>query len=159
MVAIRDANPDDLEVICEFNACMAAETENRALDLECLHAGVLRVLNDPGRGRYFLAEVDGRVVAQTSVTFEWSDWRNGWFWWLQSVYVRLEVRGTGVFRTLLEHIESRARAAGDVRGIRLYVDSDNKEAARAYDRLGLPVSSYLMREKHFVTARGSRALC
>jgi GNAT superfamily N-acetyltransferase len=155
MVTIRGANSDDLELICEFNARMAAETEGVALDPERLREGVRRVLDDPGRGRYFLAEMDGRVMAQSSITFEWSDWRNGWFWWLQSVYVRPEARGSGVFRALLEHIESHARAAGDVCGIRLYVDGDNQEAARAYDRLGLPASSYLMREKEFVIARRS----
>ena len=155
MVAIRQARPDDLDVICEFNTRMAAETEDLFLDPERLRDGVRQVLNDPDRGIYFLGEKGGRVVAQTSITFEWSDWRNGWFWWLSSVYVLPEIRGHGVFCAVLEHIESRARAAGDVCGIRLYVDSDNQAAARVYDRLGLPASRYRMREKEFVMARAS----
>lgn len=155
MVAIRQATPDDLDVICEFNTRMAAETEDVVLDPERLREGVRQILNDPDRGLYFLAETGGRVVAQTSITFEWSDWRNGWFWWLESVYVLPEMRGQGAFRAVLQHIESLARAAGDVCGIRLYVDGDNQAAAEVYDRLGLPVSRYHMREKDFVMARAS----
>ena len=155
MIAIRQASPDDLDVICEFNTRMAAETEDVVLDPERLREGVRRILNDPDRGLYFLAETDGRVVAQTSITFEWSDWRNGWFWWLESVYVLPEMRGQGAFRAVLQHIESLALAAGDVCGIRLYVDGDNQAAAEVYDRLGLPVSRYRMREKDFVMARDS----
>ena len=153
MVTIRNANSDDIEIICEFNTRLAAETEDVALEAERLREGVRRVLDDPGRGRYFIAEMDGRVIGQTMISFEWSDWRNGWFWWLQSVYVHPEARGGGVFRTLLEYVESVAREAGDVCGIRLYVDSDNQAAARAYDRLGLHASPYRMREKDFVIER------
>ena len=153
MVTIRDANSGDLEVICEFNGYMAAETEDMALEPQRLCEGVRRVLDDPGRGRYLVAEMDGRVIGQTMITFEWSDWRNGWFWWLQSAYVHPEARDGGVFRTLLEHVESLAREAGDVCGIRLYVDGDNEAAARAYDRLGVLASPYRMREKDFVIER------
>ena len=155
MVTIREANSDDIEIICEFNIRLAAETEGVALDPERLRAGVCRVLDDAGRGRYFLAEIDGRVMGQTSNTFEWSDWRNGWFWWLQSVYVRPEARGQGVFFVLFEYIESNAREAGDVCGIRLYVDRDNDAARQVYDRLGFSASPYRMREKDFVIARSS----
>ena len=157
MTRIRAARAGDLAIICDFNARMAVETEGLELDRDRLRSGVRRVLGDPGRGRYFLADEGDRVVAQTMITYEWSDWRDAWFWWIQSVYVHPDGRGAGLFRMLLEHIEKLAVEQGDVCGIRLYVDSDNRAAARVYDRLGLAASSYRMREKILAIARG--ALC
>lgn len=152
MISVRDGSGGDLDIICEFNRRMAEETESLHLDAQRLREGVRRVLEDEHRGHYFVAEEDGQVVGQTMVTREWSDWRNGWFWWLESVYVKPEARGRGVFRQLMAHIEDRAQA-NRACGIRLYVDAENQVAARTYDSLGLKEARYRMREKDFVVER------
>ena len=100
---IRHAGPDDLPIIVEFNRRLAIETESKVLDPSILEAGVAAALADPDRLRYWLAECDGmpHPVGQAAVTREWSDWRNGWIWWFQSVYVDGPFRGRGIFRALL----------------------------------------------------------
>src|SRR5262245_46547470 len=102
---VRRAEPSDAAAITEFNRLMALETEGKALDVAVLSSGVRAVLADPNKGRYFLAEDSGVVVGQLMITLEWSDWRDGWFWWIQSVYVRPEARRQGVFRSLYHHVE------------------------------------------------------
>jgi ribosomal protein S18 acetylase RimI-like enzyme len=147
MIRVRPAAPSDLDLLVNFNAAMALETENKRLDPARLRPGVAAVLADPARGRYRVAEQDGRVVGALLITLEWSDWRNGWFWWIQSVYVRADARGRGVFRTLYDTVRERARAAGDVIGIRLYVEHDNAAAQATYTRLGMePLSYDIMQE-------------
>src|SRR5262249_15181904 len=102
-----------------------------------------------GRGapdglRYWGAEAvdDGRVVGQVAVTREWSDWRDGWLWWLQSVYVHPGARGRGVFRTLYRHVRDAARSTGDVIGLRLYRQHANEGAQRTYQALGMRPGGY-----------------
>src|SRR5262245_25103541 len=104
MPSVRPACPADAAVIAEYNLRLARETEHRTLDPAVLARGVARVLADPQRGRYFVAEEAGRVVGQLLLTYEWSDWRDGWIWWIQSVYVHADSRGAGVFRALYEHV-------------------------------------------------------
>src|SRR5205807_10234051 len=133
---VRSATSADTAIIVEYNRRLALETENKVLDPPVLAAGVARVLGDSSRGLYFVADAGGEVVGQLMVTFEWSDWRNGWVWWLQSVYVRSDHRGRGVFRRLCEHAVAKARAAGDVVSVRLYVEKDNQPAIATYKRLG-----------------------
>ena len=117
-------------------------------DASVLTAGVRAALADPrGKGPYFLAEEDGYPLGQLQITFEWSDWRNGWFWWLQSVYIRREARRRGVFRALFEHVVKQAQAESHVIGIRLYVDRDNQAAQETYLRLGMDWSSYFLLER------------
>lgn len=126
---IRDAALADLPTIVEFNRCLAHETEGKVLDEAILSAGVTRALADPARLRYWVAEVGspGTVIGQAAVTEEWSDWRNGRLWWLQSVYVARPYRGFGVFRALYQHIHQEALSNADVIGLRLYVeDSDDR---------------------------------
>ena len=125
-----------------FNLAMARETEDRMLDPERLREGVGRALGDPRRGSYRVAELGGEPVGALLVTREWSDWRDAWFWWIQSVYVRPEYRGRGVFRALYDHIATEARSHKDVIGIRLYVDRGNTGAKRAYERLGMHPTDY-----------------
>lgn len=149
MPSVRAAAPADRDVIVEYNIRLAAESEDMHLDPDLVTRGVALVLEDPGRGRYFLAEQDGRVIGQTMITLEWSDWRCGWFWWIQSVYVHPDWRGQGVFRQLQNHVMSRARERDDVCGVRLYVDRDNRIAQQVYDRTGLPRAHYEMREVDF----------
>lgn len=139
---IREARPDDAAVIARFNIAMAMETEGRALDEATVKRGVEGGLARPDLCRYHLAEIDGCVVGQLMITYEWSDWRNGVFWWIQSVYVDPAHRGRGVFKRLYRHVESLAREAGDVCGLRLYVEHENAAAQRCYEQLGLNATEY-----------------
>ncbi len=147
-IRIRTATPADVEVVCEFNRRLALETEAKQLDLARLRRGVAALLADQGRGCYFLAEEDGSVLGQMAVTYEWSDWRAGNFWWLQSVYIAAEARRRGLFRALLGHVQAEARRAPDVIGIRLYVERDNHAAQATYRALGLEPTGYLVMEQY-----------
>lgn len=121
---------------------MAAETESLALDPELVQTGVVALLKDPAKGLYYVAEVGGLVAGQVMITYEWSDWRNGNIWWLQSVYVKQEFRRQGVFRALFKHLEALARQREDVCGLRLYMHADNARARRSYERLGMKHTKY-----------------
>jgi ribosomal protein S18 acetylase RimI-like enzyme len=149
IMEIRRATIDDADVVAEFNGLMAEETENRKLDKKTLLQGVKAVLNDPAKGIYFVVEERGAVLGQLMITYEWSDWRNGNFWWIQSVYVRKEFRQLGVFRSLYEHVEGLARKRNDVCGLRLYVERENERALRTYEKLGMKRAVYEMFEKEF----------
>jgi ribosomal protein S18 acetylase RimI-like enzyme len=144
---LRRAGPADAPVVVEFNRRLAEETEGKALDPLVLAAGVAACLADPGKALYFVAEEGGRVVGQLMVTTEWSDWNNGWLWWLQSVYVHPEARQRGVFRALCEHVHGAARADPAVVGVRLYVEQDNYAAQQTYVRLGMKRTHYLVFER------------
>src|SRR5438105_1452203 len=120
-VQVRRATPADVPVIVEFNRRLAAETEDKALDPGVLTRGVLAALADPHKGPYFVAEEGDQVLGQLQITYEWSDWRNGWMWWIQSVYVRADARRRGVFRALFDHVAGAARADPEVVAVRLYV--------------------------------------
>lgn len=143
---VRPAARADAEVIAAFNCALARETEGLVLDPAIVARGVQAVLDDRARGEYFIAELAGRPVGQAQITFEWSDWRDGWFWWIQSVYVDAGARRRGVFRALYEHIASEARGRGDVRGLRLYVVQANAQALEAYTHLGMTRTDYLVYE-------------
>lgn len=150
MYTIRTATLADAPRIAEFNALMAKETENLELDMNRLRAGVEEVLRDSSKGVYYVAEANGVVVGQTLITYEWSDWRNGMFWWIQSVYVHKDYRGQGVFKSLFQHIRSRAEREKTVCGLRLYVEKHNARAQRTYERLGMKKTHYEMFEVDFV---------
>jgi GNAT superfamily N-acetyltransferase len=152
-VHIRRATAADAELIASYNAAMALETEHLELPLQRLLDGVRAVLSDPGKGFYLLAEADGSVAGQMMITYEWSDWRNGVFWWIQSVYVAPPWRRRGVFRSLYSHALEAARAAGDVCGLRLYVEAANATARRTYEELGMAKTVYEMFEVDFVIRR------
>ncbi len=141
---IRIAMPEDVAVVAEFNAAMALESEAVALDKDVLTAGVAAALADAGKAFYLLALVDGNPAGQLMVTYEWSDWRNGWIWWIQSVYVLPEYRRAGVFSSLYRHLRELADARGDVHGLRLYVMRGNAGAKRTYESLGMAHSQYDM---------------
>lgn len=146
---IRRGLPADLDVVVKFNCGLARETESWELDEGRIRPGVAALLADSNRGIYFLAESDGGVVGQLMITREWSDWRNGWFWWIQSLYVRAEHRGKGVFKALYRHVEKEAAASEDVCGLRLYVDEDNGRAQEVYERIGMSKSRYEFFEVEF----------
>lgn len=150
-IRIREAQFEDWPRIADFNRRLAWETESRELHPETVEAGVRAVLSNPQRGRYFVAESDGIVVGQLMCTHEWSDWRNGDFWWIQSVYVVQEHRRAGVFRMLWEHVRAAAAADPEVVGLRLYAEQQNETALQSYERLGLVRTGYLVLE-HLLTA-------
>ena len=150
---IRPAAPADHATVVAFNAALALETEGKRLDPTTLSAGVAAALADPAKGYYTIAEDDGVVVGQCLVTLEWSDWRNGWFWWIQSVYVLPTARRGGVFRDLYKHLEAAAAARPDVIGIRLYVERDNARAQAAYVSLGLVEEPYWLMARYPLPGR------
>ena len=158
---VRAAGPDDCSLIVSFNRAMAMETEGHDLDEGTVVAGVTAVLADPAKGRYFIAERRGggpeaggqRAVrpepaGQLMLTLEWSDWRNGPIWWIQSVYVAPAHRRRGIYRMLHEHVRRVGRAEGAV-GLRLYVERDNSTAQSAYGALGMARSRYVMYEERW----------
>lgn len=145
-LTIRSARPDDAPIIADFNARLARETENKHLDPTILNPGVEAMLRDPAKGRYFVAEADGQIVGQLGVTLEWSDWRNGNFWWIQSVYVVPEARRHGVFRKLYDHIVEAARSVPDAIGVRLYVEHENRVAQATYEKMGMARTHYHVME-------------
>ena len=150
---VRPAESGDLAVLVDANAAMALETEGRRLQRDVLRRGVARLLEDPSRGRYFLAvDEDGAVLGSLMLTHEWSDWRDAWFLWIQSVYVDPAARGRGVYRLLHEHVEAVARAEGAA-GLRLYVDAHNTTARTVYERVGMHRAPYEMFEIDFVLER------
>ena len=144
---VRPATAADIDVIVQFNAAMAVETEAKTLDPKVLRAGVAAVLAEPRRGFYLIAEHAGEVAGCLMITYEWSDWRNGDWWWLQSVYVRPEHRRGGVFRALYAEVEQLAGARADVVGLRLYVEQDNRHAQETYAALGMHEEQYRMYAK------------
>ncbi len=147
-LAIRPATPADVPIIVEFNRCLAQESESKTLDPEVLKAGVTAALADPHKALYFLAEEGGTVLGQLCLTTEWSDWRNGWLWWIQSVYVRPEARRRGIFRALYQHIYQEARENPTVIGLRLYVERDNQAAQQTYLGMGMEWTNYLMLQRY-----------
>jgi len=152
-IRIRTATLEDAEFLVRGNAGMALETEARTLDIHVLRAGVCALFDDPARGFYLIAELDGQPAGQLMITYEWSDWRNAAFWWIQSVYTLPEARGRGVFRALYSHVDALARQRGGVCGLRLYVESHNHPAQAIYLRCGMSPAVYRMFEVDYSTAR------
>ena len=146
-VQVRRARPGDADAIAAFNAAMAFETEGKRLLPQVLGAGVRRLIAEPALGFYLVAEADGAAVACLMVTTEWSDWRNGRFWWIQSVYVQPAWRRRGVFRTLYTEVGALARREPDVCGLRLYVEHENTVAQATYESLGMQRTDYHLYEQ------------
>ena len=149
-IEITDASFADAGIIAEFNQQMAQETENKALDTATINAGVERMITDRSLGRYLVArEETGRIVGCLGITYEWSDWRNGLFWWIQSVYVLPEARENGVFTAMYQQVRDLCQATDNACGIRLYVERDNDRAYRTYVRLGMVETEYRLMEEEF----------
>lgn len=149
IIEIRQAVSADVETIVDFNIALCRETEGRELHRVTVSEGVRRFVSEPARGRYIVALIAGEVVGQTAHTFEWSDWRNGEIWWIQSVYVHPLHRGCGVFRALFMHIKGLGEADADCCGIRLYMERDNDSARKSYLRLGFSGTGYEVLELLF----------
>jgi len=146
-VRVRTAELKDVEAIAELNLAMAWETEHVNLSQATLTRGIQGVLDDPGHGFYVVAESDGQVVGCLLITFEWSDWRCGLFWWIQSLYIRPLFRRRGIFRRLHEFVKTEALHRSEVCGIRLYVEQSNHVAQHAYQQIGMHPRSYRMYEQ------------
>jgi GNAT superfamily N-acetyltransferase len=147
---IRIAKAADAASLVQFNQAMAIETEGKRLDDAVLTRGVNKVFLDANKGFYVAAEEDGAIVGGLMVTYEWSDWRDAWFWWIQSVYIKPEARGKGLYRQMYEFVKDQARQKGDVCGFRLYVETENKNAQGVYDKVGMSASHYLMYEEEML---------
>jgi len=148
MIAIRTGKPEDLDTLFSFQLAMAAESEDIALDQDTLRAGLRTVLVSVELGTYYLAEDSstGEALGCLLVTREWSDWRNGHVWWIQSVYVPPAHRQRGIYRQLYAHLQELARGNETVVGIRLYVEKDNLRARDVYKKLGMNEERYLVCE-------------
>ena len=146
MVQIRLASIEDKEVIANFQIKMAQETENLKLDPEIVSLGVKSVFLDPVKGKYLVAVDDHQIIASMLLTSEWSDWRDKWFLWIQSVYVIPEKRGQGVFRKMYAFVQEMVQSDEDIAGLRLYVDSENKTAIATYRAIGMDGDHYKLFE-------------
>ena len=149
---IRLAEPRDLESLVTYNMALASETEGRQLERSLLQSGVKSILADSTKGFYVVMEhrPTGEMIGQLLITFEWSDWRNAVFWWLQSVYVHKEWRRQGVFKALYDYVLAEGKRRGNVAGIRLYVEQDNAVAQQVYTQAGLSTAPYKVFEKDFI---------
>lgn len=148
---IRHGRPSDQTSITNYNLQLAWETEQKRLDPYVVLAGVRTVLENPSKGTYFVAETEGRIVGQLMITYEWSDWRNGDIWWIQSVYVHPDYRKRGIFKALYQHTRQVAVETGAVM-LRLYVAKDNQPAQRVYQNLGMNLSDYYLMEEQLLNA-------
>lgn len=146
---LRLATPQDIESIVDFNCRIARESENRELKRDLVTRGVTRAFQQGEQATYYVAEADSKLIACLMVTREWSDWRDGWLAWIQSVYVVEAYRGQGVFRTLLEYATHELRKNSDVVGLRLYVENNNHRAQSVYRRSGFTDAHYQVLEKLF----------
>lgn len=144
---IRLAVKEDAAALIEFNQAMALETEGKSLDAQTLKNGVEAVFRGGDKGFYAVAEDAGKIVGGLMVTFEWSDWRNHWFWWIQSVYILPSARGRKIYSRLYDFVKEQAHDRKDVCGIRLYVERENAHAQKVYEKVGMDVSHYLMYEE------------
>ncbi len=154
-VRVRRATVEDAATIAGFSLAMARESEARALHATLLERGVDHVLREPRDGFYLVAEIDGAAAGCLMVTYEWSDWRNGRFWWIQSVYVLPQFRRGGVYSRMHAHVRDAARADGNARGLRLYVEKNNTGAKATYRNLGMKETDYRLYEEEFGRSSGS----
>lgn len=143
---IRKALNKDIDVISRYNYNLAYETENKILNMNILTKGVEAIIKDENKGIYHVCEINGEVVGQIMYTFEWSDWRNGTFLWIQSVYVNKEFRGMGVFKALYKFIRDIADNDNNICGIRLYVEKENTIAKKTYKNIGMKECNYYIYE-------------
>ena len=145
---IRLAEKSDAANLVEFNQAMAFETEGKRLESEILEKGVEAVFSDEKKGFYVVAEDEnGKIIGGLMITYEWSDWRNRWFWWIQSVYILPEARGKKIYSRLYDFVKQKAVEKGDVCGFRLYVEKENTNAQKVYEKRGMEISHYLMYEE------------
>lgn len=141
-IKIRPGLLFDIDTIADYQVKMALETENMKLDPGTVNLGVTAVMDDPGKGKYWLAEIDGKVAGCLLTVPEWSDWRNGTVLWIHSVYVHPDFRKHGVYKAMYGHLKQMVDEAHDLRGLRLYVDKTNIQAQKVYEALGMSGEHY-----------------
>ena len=146
MFIVNEAHFFDSEKIIDFQVLMAKETEDIDLTRQVVERGVKAVFDDPQKGKYYIAKINDDVIASLLTTFEWSDWRNGFVYWIQSVYVLPEYRQQGVFKKMYKHIQNQIVNSPNLIGIRLYVDSDNNPAQEVYTKLNMDGHHYRLFE-------------
>ena len=146
---IRRATTDDIEALVDFNCAIARETEDRELERGLVARGVTRAFQQGDEVTYYVAEAGSELIGGLMLTREWSDWRDGVFWWIQSVYVAENARRLGVFKSLYQHVEELARNSGNACGIRLYVEQHNARAQETYHSLGMQKTDYYLYETDF----------
>ena len=144
--SVEQATLDDITTIAQFQVDMAMESEGYVLAYDTILQGVTAAMNDANKGRYIVAKVDGSTVGSLMLTREWSDWNNGWYWWVQSVYVLPHYRGRGIYKAMYAQVKQMA-AAERVTQVRLYVDKGNTRAQKVYQQLGMDECHYLMYEE------------
>ncbi len=148
-IIIRLGVTSDVETIVGFNIAMAKETEEKTLDYQMALSGAKSLFNNPENGFYLVAEKQGKVIGSLMITKEWSDWRNGDFWWIQSVYINAENRRKGIYSLLYSYVKKMAKIRSDVCGIRLYVEKENRVAQNTYSSLGMQEAHYKVFEEEF----------
>lgn len=141
-VEIRKAEISDILIIKGFQLLLALESEGISLDQDILQKGIQAVFDDGEKGQYYLAVKEGKAIATLLITREWSDWRNGTVWWIQSVYVEKQHRKSGVFKKMYEYLKNAVIEDSSVRGLRLYVDNHNENAQAVYRQLGMDGNHY-----------------
>lgn len=144
---IRIATFEDAASLIEFNQAMALETEDKQLETDILRNGVEAIFVSSDKGFYVVAEGSGKIIGGLMITFEWSDWRNKWFWWIQSVYILPEARGKKIYSRLYDFVKEKAKSQENVCGFRLYVEKENINAQKVYKKVGMQSSHYLMYEE------------
>lgn len=148
-VHIRYGELRDVKTLCRFGISLAEETEDKELNPEVLRKGIENHIGDRNKGFYLVAEYGDRIAGSLMITLEWSDWRNGFFWWIQSVYILPEFRRQGIFRNLYNEVTSLAEQQHKVCGLRLYVHKDNESAMLTYKAMGMQKTDYLLFEREF----------
>ncbi len=146
---IRHAEEKDLDTLTQFNIELAKETEGKELSLKSISSGIQAILKNAEYGFYLVLEKNRKVVGCLMITTEWSDWRNGFFWWIQSVYVPPDFRRQGIFKALYQRIQTMAKDHPNVCGLRLYVDRENHKAQETYHRMGMEETNYVLYEEEF----------
>lgn len=146
-IIIRKAVAEDAETIIQFNINMAKETEEIDLPYEKISSGVKGLFSKPEYGFYIVAEVDNEIAASLMITYEWTDWRNGIFWWVQSVYVKKEFRRKGIYSKMYQWVKEQVQNEKEVFGFRLYVEKENKVAQKTYESLGMKETVYKLYEE------------
>lgn len=142
-ITIRKATKQDYETIIDCQIKMADETEKLTLNRDTVSKGVFEILNDSPLGYYLVAENEQNLVLGVMmVLYEWSDWRNGKVLWIHSLYVLPIYRKLGVFKTFYSYLKNIINSSDEYKGLRLFVEKNNRNAQKAYESAGMTNEHY-----------------